>query len=250
MTGYLDRDPRPDDPLRLFCFHHAGAGASAFGSWRTALAPDIAVYPVQLPGRETRIGEPRITDFAALVDDLDRELDRHLTGDYALYGHSMGAAVSAALAARRVSRGRPLPAALLVGAYPGPHLGPPLSVTGVSDADLVDLLVEIGGMSELVRRYPEWSTAAVGLLRADLDLLHSYRPGLPVPLPIPITAYTGTDDPLVARTGVEQWAHHTTAGFGLRALPGGHFFLRDSAPALLGDIARSLTTRVRRRAAS
>jgi surfactin synthase thioesterase subunit len=231
MTGYLDREPAPTGATRLFCFHHAGAGASAFAPWRAALAPRVAVHPVQLPGRETRIGEPRITDLTHLLDDVERALDPYLDGDVAFYGHSMGAVVAAGLAARRPPR------VLLVGAYPAPQLGPPLDVTGLSDDELADRLVAIGGMSELVRRYPDWTAAAVALLRADLDLLHSRPPGAPR-LHVPVRAYTGAEDPLVRPAAVRAWADLTSEAFSLRVVPGGHFFLQE--PDLLDDVARTL----------
>src|SRR5262249_32070036 len=93
LTAYL---PYPVDERAgtgLFCFHHAGGTASAFRTWRGELGPAVAVLPVQLPGRERRAAEPRFTQMAALVADLDRHLDGMLDPPYAFYGHSMGAIV-------------------------------------------------------------------------------------------------------------------------------------------------------------
>jgi surfactin synthase thioesterase subunit len=234
-TPYLDRRPDPADPLRLFCFHHAGGGAASFTGWREALGPAVAVFPVQLPGRERRAGEARITDMARLVDELDRQVGPWLDRPYAFYGHSLGALVGYALAQRRLARGNPAPVRLIAGAYPGPALAAPLSaVPELDDETLATLLVDIGGMSEVVRRYPEWTAAAIALLRDDLRICHSYRaPGTDRPLPCPIDVCTGLSDPLVSRADADAWAAHTTDRCAVHVLPGGHLFLTESRERLL-----------------
>lgn len=240
-TRYLDREPGPAGESRLFCFHHAGGGASVFTGWPDALAPAVAVYPVQLPGREGRVAEPRIRELAVLVDELNDQLDFALTGQFAFYGHSMGALVAYALTQRRLALGRSLPAVLAVGAFPGPLLRAPLAdVPDLSDERLADLLVAVGGMSETVRRYPAWTAAAITLLRDDLVLCHGSRPPGPDPLPVPIRAFTGAGDPLMSRADAAAWAAHTTAGFQLDVVPGGHLFLRESPDRLLASLAATL----------
>lgn len=241
-TPYLDRDPDPADQVRLFCFHHAGGGASVFGGWGGHLGPAVGVYPVQLPGREGRIREPRFRTLAALLPELDTELDFALDRPFAFYGHSMGALIAYQLAHRRHTRDRSVPSALLAAAFPGPLLAAPLAgAAHLGDEELSDLLVEVGGMSETVRRYPAWTAAAITLLRDDLDLCHSPRPDDGTPLPVPIRALTGADDPLVTREDAAAWAGHTTTTFEVDVLPGGHLFLRDARSHLLSRIAAVLT---------
>ncbi|MEW2477725.1 alpha/beta fold hydrolase [Micromonospora gifhornensis] len=238
-TGYLDRTPDPADRVRLFCFHHAGAAASTFAGWAEALQPRVAVYPVQLPGRENRVREAPITDFGRLLDAVVDAVEPSLERPYALYGHSMGAALAAAVARRQVERGRP-PVALFVGGYPDPRCGPPLAVSALSDDEVADLLVRIGGMSEVVRRYPAWVRTAVRLLRGDLAALHSQPPTVPDPVPVPVRAYVGDSDPLVGRADAVGWAAYTSSSFRLRVLPGGHLFHLRSGDRLRADIAACL----------
>ena len=61
-------DPYPK--LRLFCFPHAGGGASIFRLWHKFIPTTIEVCPVQLPGRENRIQEEPYTNITNLVKDL------------------------------------------------------------------------------------------------------------------------------------------------------------------------------------
>ncbi|MFE2959963.1 thioesterase II family protein [Nocardia tengchongensis] len=103
MTGYLEPAAAAADSasLRLFCFHHAGGGASGYRTWQRALGPHTAVRPVLLPGRERRSGEARFDDLEPLIADLDVQLDEHLTEPYVFFGHSMGALLAYRLAAWR-----------------------------------------------------------------------------------------------------------------------------------------------------
>ena len=82
-------------PITLFCFAHAGAGASAYRSWVSA-AP-FRVVPVQYPGREDRIAEEPFSDIGALAAHVERRvLDQVGGGRYALFGHSMGSYIGMA----------------------------------------------------------------------------------------------------------------------------------------------------------
>ncbi|NUT52800.1 MAG: thioesterase, partial [Saccharothrix sp.] len=107
MSGWLPYPAASDAAVRLFCLPHAGAGASAFRRWRDVFPPGVDVQPVQLPGREDRIGEPPATDAHALVEELASALAGAADRPFVLFGHSMGALLAAELARR-------LPPTLLV----------------------------------------------------------------------------------------------------------------------------------------
>lgn len=70
-------------------------------------------------------------------------------------------------------------------------------------------------------------------LRADLSMLLDAPPVEPRPLPVPITALGGRDDPLVSRAALLGWAAHTEADFALRLIPGGHLIHQDAPAAVL-----------------
>ena len=121
---WLLRQPT-DLPMRLFCFPHAGAGASAYGSWAGALAgAGVDVCPVQLPGRENRFREPRHHRLEPLLEALVSALQRHLDRPYALFGHSLGALLAYELA-RFLSGVGVGPDRLLVSGRIAPQLSDP-----------------------------------------------------------------------------------------------------------------------------
>jgi len=79
--------PLLDPKLRLFCFHHAGGGASSYRNWQTHFESlNIEVVPIQLPGRENRIAEPCVTSVSALTAAMIEELQPYLDRPYSLWG--------------------------------------------------------------------------------------------------------------------------------------------------------------------
>ncbi len=240
-TSYLPQLDGLPSGTRLFCFHHAGGAASTFTTWQSGLGAEVRVLPVQLPGRERRADEPRFTDMQQLVADLDRHLDPLLDGPHAFYGHSMGAGVAYHLTLSRARRGRPLPDRLLVGAYPPPHVPAPVApVLRFTDEQTAQWLIGIGGMSQALLHYPEWARAAVALVRDDLRVCESSPPAGP-PLPVPIEVFVGERDPLLPLSVAAGWDQHSTVGCRLHVIPGGHFFIQDSATLFL----RTLSTLLR-----
>lgn len=243
LTPFLTAEPDETAALRLFCLHHAGGGASLFAEWQRALGPSVSVLPVQLPGRERRVRDPRFTAMADLVGELAEHLGPHLDAPHVFYGHSMGALVAFNLIHARVAAGARAPEALVVGACNPPDV-PPVSAStkGMTRDQLVQWLLDAGGMSPMVLKYPDWVDAAVALLHDDLRLCNSHEIGRREPLPFPVLAYAGQSDPLLASEAMAGWSRHGGGAFELRTVFGGHLFVRDSQKRFLtlleADLAR------------
>jgi surfactin synthase thioesterase subunit len=239
VNQYFAARPRVEAPLRLFCFHHAGAGAMAFAGWAARVGPHVSVVPVRLPGRESRLGEARITDVDLLLRGLDEHLGPMLEhGPYAFYGHSLGALVAYRFAEHRISRGRRVPVGVVVGACMAPHLANPLIMSaGVGDDRLLSLLSGLGGVPEDLLSRPVWLREMLATTRADLTLGRALRDGARTPLSCPIWAFAGEQDRVATPAAVAEWARWTTSSFHFRTLAGGHFFVRDGElPRLLGEL--------------
>ena len=92
----------------LFCFAHAGAGASAYRTW--AVSAPFRVVPVQYPGREERLAEAPVPDILKLAELAESTVLSRAGGRYALFGHSMGAMVAYELVQRLRGKDVPQPA--------------------------------------------------------------------------------------------------------------------------------------------
>ncbi|MCW7945641.1 hypothetical protein AAW14_27420 [Streptomyces hygroscopicus] len=216
----------------------------AFAGWRQRVGPGVAVVPVRLPGRESLRREAPITDADRLLVELTQDLGPLLDGPYGLYGHSLGALVAYRLARHLVETGHRAPALVAVGACPAPHLPSPLLAAGtarnLTDAQLAGLLTDDASVPEALLARRDWLRATLGTLRADLRLAAGLRTAEPAPLPCPLWAFAGRDDPMVSVAQVAAWERCTSSGFHLRTVAGGHFFVRDrEVPAAVGAALHS-----------
>jgi medium-chain acyl-[acyl-carrier-protein] hydrolase len=242
-SRWLPGQPDPGAVVRLFCFPHAGGGASTFRGWPEELE-GVDVCPVQLPGREGRLLEPAFTDLRLLASTLATVLAPHLRVPFALFGHSMGAMIAFELA-RRLRREGVVPLHLFAaghGAPDAPDTSPP--VHALPQTEFLERLRAYAGTPEAVFQSQELLQHLLPALRADFALFETYRYQPEAPLPVPITVFGGRQDASVAPERLQAWERHTSGPFRLVMLPGDHFFPSTARPQLLAAIRASLDARL------
>jgi len=216
--------PRAAPALHLFCLPHAGGGASLFRGWHERLPPEVEVHPVQPPGREARLGERAHTRIEPLAAELADVLEPHLGAPYALFGHSLGALICCALARERRARGLSLPVRMFLSGASAPHLEPLRRLHDLEEEELVEALREMEGTPESLFAKAELRALFLPLLRADFELVETYRCPEGEPLPVPFVLLGGERDQEVPRERLAAWSVHTSAGAQLELLPAGHFY--------------------------
>ncbi|RKE21268.1 thioesterase II family protein [Streptomyces sp. TLI_171] len=236
---------RTNEPPRLICFHHAGAGISAFARWQSVIGSAAEVVPVLLPGRGLRAREQRITDPDRLIAELDSVITPLMDRPVALYGHSLGGLVAYTYAAALQRNGRHRPELVVVGAVLPPHLRSPiLAAADLPDDELLPWLVEYGVLPASALEPAEtglWRRRVLPALRDDLRLGEALCAAGGAELDGRLLAVSGTRDPIAPLAGVAQWGRYAPSGFELRTVPGGHFFVREpAAPTLLAEVLNSL----------
>ncbi len=199
---------------RLFSFPHAG-GVSRIGQ------------PVRLPGRESRVAEAPFERMGPLIDALASAIEPYTREPYAFFGHSMGAAIAFELARELRRRGLPLPALLIASAARAPQFRrnhvPPHAPT---DSEFLEELRRLEGIPPEALDDPALLRALLPAIQADATLYRNYIFKDETPLPFPLRAYGGADDPNIRRDHLAAWQEQTIASFAVRLFPGGHFYLR------------------------
>ncbi|RVX39049.1 surfactin synthase thioesterase subunit [Nonomuraea polychroma] len=227
-------DPRP--ARTMFCLPYAGGGASAYTGLLRELA-HLTVVPVQLPGRESRIAEPPAFTIAEIADEVAPATDE----PYALYGHSMGARLAFEVVRELRRRGLRRPSRLYVGGAHPPDRRVPLAASvDLPDDAFIDQLVRRSGALPELKHMPELRELMMPVLRSDFTWIKNYAFAPEPPIDSPIVAFTGLDDEEVGAAEMLGWARHTTAGFRLRTLRGGHLFVKDRPAELAALIAADL----------
>jgi len=226
----------------LVCLPHAGGGGAVFRDWQRH-TDVLRVSAVLLPGRETRLREPAHTDVDALVEELLEPMRQVVTGQYALYGHSMGALVAFELTRRLRSAGLPMPLGLFLAGADAPQRLDPDPVHDLPRDELVAWLEDGHGLDPEALRYPELIDLMLPTVRADLALVETYRHVPQPPLDVPIRVFRGRGDPYCSTDGARDWALQTTAGCAVSDLDGDHFFVDDHLDRVVALIEADVTER-------
>lgn len=223
---------RSQPRVRLFCIPFAGAGASAYVNWQDNLNSDIQLIALQLPGRENRFSEPAIDNMSQLLDLLSAEMAAYTDTPWAVFGHSMGAAIGHQLVERLLNQGCPTPSYLLVSAKTPPHIPSTMDcIAELSDNELIEQLAARYGAS-IEGQQRDLMELMLPTLRADFKLIESLSPIEPKALPIPIRAFNGSLDHSVSAQHMSQWAEYSSVSFSQYQIDGPHFYLQSAMKSL------------------
>jgi medium-chain acyl-[acyl-carrier-protein] hydrolase len=232
--------PSPAARLRLICFPHAGGSASSFRLWRSLVPPDIDVCPIQLPGRENRLGERPFSRLSSLVEALVDVLEPAPRQPYALFGHSMGALIAFELARALRARGTP-PLHLLVAGHLPPQTPASTSpIHALPDQEFVNQLRRLNGTPPEVLDHPDLMRLIAPLLRADFSVCETYQYVDAAPLDCPISVFAGRADDGAPPDRMLGWRQHTTASCRFHTLASDHFFVSREAPAVVAGVVADL----------
>lgn len=234
--------PNPAARLRLICFPYAGGGASVFAQWPRLLPPTVEMCAVQLPGRETRLREKPYRQFPLAVEALATALQPFLNKPFVFFGHSLGALLCFETARYLQQHLALLPLHMFVSGRRAPHLSdtaPPLH--HLPDALFIQQVQQrYNGIPALILQEPELLELYLSILKADFELLESYRYAGQLTLDCPISAFGGRQDPQATEQELAAWRSYTSQDFTLTMLPGDHFFVQNARPLLLQLIINTL----------
>lgn len=243
--------PRPVSEharLVLYWLPHSGGSAKRVNGWHGQFGDQVALCPVELPGRGTRSSEPAYTRIRPLIQDLAAAiLDYHPELPWAIGGHSLGALTAWETARTIRDLGGDQPRCLFLSQCCAPqHItpdSPPISTR--TDDELARHLGALGGISPTLLASKAAMRMIASTFRPDATIRDHwhYRPS--ARLTAPIIAFAATDDARVSADQVSYWHEETSGRFSMHTLPGNHFALYDdpTSPAR-SVITRALTAEV------
>ncbi len=234
--------PNPVPRLRLFCVPYAGRGASVYREWPELLSADVDLCALQLPGRENRLREPPYQRMADAVQEAALVVRPFCDIPIALFGHSMGGLFCFELARALCSRFQIAPVHLFVSARRAPQLPDPRPpLCPLDDKQFVaEIRRRYNGIPAEVLCDAELMELLLPVLRADVEVLETYRytPG-PL-LDCPITVFGGRDDTETSVQELAAWREQTNGRFQARMFPGDHFFLQSAQAQIVTSVCREL----------
>jgi len=231
--SFVCAHPSPPASLRLFCFPYAGGSSAVFREWGKAMPREVEVLAAELPGRGHRIKESLVHRMAPLVEGLATAILPFLDKKFAFFGHSMGATLAFELSQLLSTEVGLQPAFLFVSGRNAPHVPMRKPLTyDLPDKEFIAELCRLNGTPREVLEHPELLSFVLPVLRADFELIQTYKFSSKAPLTCPIIAFAGSKDPDVLPEDVEPWSEHTHGRFTMTIMPGDHFYL-DSLPAQL-----------------
>lgn len=243
ITRAVDKRAR----LNLFCFPYAGGGVQIFHRWHDAFRPGsgVQLYPVQYPGRGTRLRERPYTDCRALVEALARAIVPLTEKPFAFFGHSMGAVIAFELArVLRASHGRE-PAHMFLGGRRAPQIPPRERPTyDLPEPEFVEELRRLNGTPPQALEHPELMEMLIPIIRADFQVAETYRCAEGPRLGCPFSIFGGAGDEDVMREDLEAWCEQTSGPCSVTMFDGGHFFLQSAEDEVVRAVARTLAPHV------
>lgn len=234
--------PNPAASLRLICFPYAGGGAAAYHPWAKLLPPAVELCVLQLPGRETRRGEPPYTVFADAAAGLLAAASPLLDKPCAFFGHSLGALLAFETARSLRRAGLPQPFHLLLSSRRPPQLPEPFGpIAQIPEAEFIAAVQRrYGGIPQVILQEPDLLALFLPTLRADFAVLESYAYREEPPLSADLTIYGGSEDPIATPAALDLWQVHTTGAFAHEQFAGGHFYLQSERAGLLASLVSRL----------
>lgn len=232
--------PNPRASVRLFCFPCAGGGASMYRRW-SQLLPDVEVWAVNYPGRETLHGQPFAASVDAIIAPVLEQEELFAEKPFVIYGHSFGSLVAFAAAFQLQQRGIAA-RALVVSARRAPHLPASQIFADLPQQPFLVELDKFGGMPDSIRKDPEMMAFYLPIIRADLRLNEITALPPADRIDAPLHLFSASYDPSSSASELLAWKQSTNGHFQHREYTGGHFFIQDNAEEFTAGLGSLIKT--------
>lgn len=216
--------------INLFCLPPAGSSASLYSSWNKLTEESINIIPLEYPGHGTLVREKLIHDPDILAEALINKIMSHGDEAFAIFGHSVGAALLWRI--ERKIRETPLNERLKLLVVSG---RPELEYTKnmapkrfLTREGMIKALKHYNGVPAELLENQDAMDFFLTILRNDFHLNDMMLKDEINKTKIPLLAFYGKNDPDIASLDqMNAWQNHSYNWQGCYPLIGGHFYFND-----------------------
>jgi external thioesterase TEII len=224
---------------QLFLLHFSGGNCYSFKDNIIPYLQRFDVFPLELPGRGDRMGEPLIRNYEEAVEDYFTQIINKLSSSkFCIYGHSMGA-ILGLLVTQKLEQLNKAPLSLIVTGHAGPEIDDDEEKKYLlPHEDFVAELRRLGGVPEaileLFLEQQDGFEFFELILRADFEVVEKNQITISSPIKTNIYALMGSAEDDVEQ--IDNWRRFTVGSFKSQVLDGDHFFINKHAKQLAAII--------------
>lgn len=228
--------------MKLICIPYAGGSQNSFQHWPKNWGSGISIFPVELPGRGAKVREPLCRTMQDAVQSLFRDIEPTLDqGRYAIFGHSLGAALAYRLLQKIRRRKLPMPSHVFFSASRPLHFRKANRLHLLPDDEFISQLKSYGGTPLEILKSKELLTFFLPIIRSDFQLLHLdclNRDEIET-FDIDFSVFWSRDDEM-SDEDANKWSQYTNGRTKTYHFEGGHFFIHPHQEMILKIIDNTL----------
>ena len=220
--------------LRLYCLPYAGGNASIYASFKDKIGDEIELVAIQLPGRSERMFEEAFTDMDALVETIYRQIASTLHEPFAFCGYSMGGVIAYALTRKIEMYSRYRPEFTIISATKPVELLTQNKKHMLNDDALIDVLKTYKASPEAVLESRELMDLLLPTIRADYQLIETYKAPEGRRLETPLILFNSEED--MSKETICAWQKYFKYDAKYITFEGGHFFIHTQGDKMIEEI--------------
>jgi surfactin synthase thioesterase subunit len=234
----LKSNNQPNHGYKLFCIPYAGAGATVYRNWQQLFGEEINVIPIQLPGRENRMGEPLVDNVKDLAKQILKGIKNELTDHFSIFGHSMGGILAYELSILMEEEFGIYPDILFMSATTLTPRDESKIVSNKNDDELAAYLSKSGGTASELINNQSFREVYFPIIRNDYKLVEIYKSDLKI-TSAKILAFASYDDSEICYKDTQD-INVVTKNYNISYFNGGHFFIQSSTEELINRIKKEI----------
>lgn len=225
--------------FKLLMLPFGGGNETSYSKFENYLDPKISMINAEAPGKGRRIKEPLLKNLYLIAEEYYRQFKPAINGNYALYGHSMGAYLAHIITQRIHEDKLPLPKHIFLTSKIAPSRNYNKKRSIMTNDQFIAHLKELKGMPDAILRNEELLQIFLPMIRTDFDAIDNYKYLKGKAYPVDMSTFCGSNEN-VEDEDITDWKKETSGSFEFRRFTGDHFWIFDHLPELCGFINETL----------